>query len=136
MPCGKRSKAGAAEGTAGRVGFTAQFVAAVPSQRDSREHPASEHAARAGLGGGSEWSSRPVVTGRWRSTMSPSSRRVPRAATIAVAIVAVAACASLRAPAALPAGTPITEARHAHGGPSGEYALANGGTRLEFRQGT
>ena len=35
----------------------------------------------------------------------------------------------------LPAGTPIADARQSLGGPSAEYAVPGGGTRLEFRQG-
>jgi hypothetical protein len=46
------------------------------------------------------------------------------------------ACGSLRPASSLPPGTPIAEARRALGGPSGEYPLPGGGTRLEFRQGT
>jgi hypothetical protein len=49
---------------------------------------------------------------------------------------ALAACASLRSAGTLPPGTPIAEARQTLGGASGEYALAGGGTRLEFRQGS
>jgi hypothetical protein len=48
---------------------------------------------------------------------------------------ALAACGTLRAPGSLQPGTPIAEARQAFGGPSGEYPLPGGGTRLEFRQG-
>jgi hypothetical protein len=46
------------------------------------------------------------------------------------------ACAALRPPSSLPLGTPIAEARQSFGGASAEYALPDGGTRLEFRQGT
>ena len=57
--------------------------------------------------------------------------------TAAVLLVAsLAACSSLRAPGSLPAGTTIADARQAFGGASAEYALPNGGTRLEFRQGS
>ena len=62
--------------------------------------------------------------------------RTGRAAAAAALIAALAACALGRAPGSLPVGTPIAEARQAFGGPSGEYALADGGTRLEFRQGS
>ena len=44
------------------------------------------------------------------------------------------ACSVITPPGALALGTPIDAARHAFGGPSGEYALPGGGTRLEFRQ--
>jgi hypothetical protein len=47
---------------------------------------------------------------------------------------ALGGCAYL-APGGLPPGTPIAQARHAIFGPTGEYALPNGGTRLEFAQG-
>ncbi len=54
----------------------------------------------------------------------------------ALLLAALGACAVLRPPASLPVGTPIAEARQAFGGASGEYPLPNGGTRLEFRQGS
>ncbi len=40
------------------------------------------------------------------------------------------------APAALPHGTPIADARARLAGPVAEYTLPNGGTRLEFAQGS
>ena len=43
-------------------------------------------------------------------------------------------CATL-APGGLPPGTKIAQARQALFGPTGEYALAGGGTRLEFAHG-
>jgi len=52
----------------------------------------------------------------------------------ALALAALAACTT--APGALPPGTPIADARRSFGGVSGEYRLPDGGTRLEFRQGT
>ncbi len=61
------------------------------------------------------------------------SRRLPLAA--AALTLALAGCAML-APGGLPPGTPIAKARQALFGPSGEYALPGGGTRLEFRQGS
>jgi hypothetical protein len=51
-----------------------------------------------------------------------------------VALVAAAGCATF-APGALPPGTPISEARSVLGGPTGEFPLADGGTRLEFSRG-
>jgi hypothetical protein len=39
------------------------------------------------------------------------------------------------APGAWPEGTPIDAARGSLGGPTGEYALPDGGTRLEFARG-
>ncbi|MEO8081647.1 MAG: hypothetical protein ABI641_14030 [Caldimonas sp.] len=41
-------------------------------------------------------------------------------------------CGVLRAPGGLPPGTSIDEARRSFGGPTGQYALDGGGTRLEF----
>jgi hypothetical protein len=56
-------------------------------------------------------------------------------AAMLVALGAAASSCAVMSPAtSLPLGTSIDEARHAFGGPSGEYALAGGGTRLEFRQ--
>ncbi len=59
--------------------------------------------------------------------------RLPIALLLAAGL---GACGSLRPAGSLPPGTSIAEARQAFGGPSGEYALAAGGTRLEFRQGS
>ena len=50
------------------------------------------------------------------------------------ATLAAAGCATF-APAALPPGTPISDARAAFGGPTGEFQLPDGGTRLEFARG-
>ena len=61
--------------------------------------------------------------------------RCARAASV-LALAALGACTALRFPGGLPPGTPIAEARRTFGGPSAEYPLANGGTRLEFRQGS
>jgi len=55
-------------------------------------------------------------------------------AAAALALASLAAC--MTAPGALPPGTPIADARKSIGGVSGEYRLPDGGTRLEFRQGT
>jgi hypothetical protein len=43
-------------------------------------------------------------------------------------------CATL-APGLLKPGTPISDARQVFGGPTAEYPLPDGGTRLEFRRG-
>ena len=51
------------------------------------------------------------------------------------ALTALGGCATL-APAALPPGTPIAQARQSLFAPTGEYALPGGGTRLEFAQGS
>ena len=52
------------------------------------------------------------------------------------AILLAASLAACAGPGALAPGAPIAQARQTLGGPSGEYALAGGGTRLEFRQGS
>lgn len=68
--------------------------------------------------------------------MNPSDRAWRRGAWLCMAAAAgLAGCASL-APGGLPPGTPISEARAAFFKPTGEYALPNGGTRLEFAQGS
>jgi len=54
--------------------------------------------------------------------------------TLALATVALGACTAL-APGGLPAGTSIGEARASFLGPTGEYPLPGGGTRLEFARG-
>ncbi len=55
----------------------------------------------------------------------------------ALVFAAIAACAcTSMAPGAFPPGTSISEARGAFGGPTGEYALPGGGTRLEFARGS
>jgi hypothetical protein len=68
--------------------------------------------------------------------MRPLPRSVALVPVLCLLAAALAACGSLRPAASLPPGTAIDEARHALGGVSGEYALAGGGTRLEFRQGS
>jgi len=67
--------------------------------------------------------------------MDAQLRPALRCSAAIVIAAALAACGSLRPAGTLPPGTPIAEARQALGGPSGEYALPGGGTRLEFRQG-
>jgi hypothetical protein len=67
--------------------------------------------------------------------MIDSGSRVGAAATLSAAAALLAGCAAL-APGGLPPGTPIAEARKSVVGPTGEYALPNGGTRLEFAQGS
>jgi hypothetical protein len=61
------------------------------------------------------------------------ARRLAPISLIALVTLLVG-CASL-APGGLPPGTPIAQARAALFGPTGEYALPGGGTRLEFAQG-
>ncbi len=55
--------------------------------------------------------------------------------TLVVMISLLGGCAAL-APGGLPPGTPIAQARGALFGPTGEYTLPGGGTRLEFAQGS
>ena len=54
--------------------------------------------------------------------------------TLAAATAVLGACTSL-APGALPPGTSISQARASFLGPTGEYPLPGGGTRLEFARG-
>ena len=65
--------------------------------------------------------------------MGSFDRRLAASAA-ALALAALAACTT--ALGALPPGTSIADARKTFGGVSGEYRLPDGGTRLEFRQGT
>jgi hypothetical protein len=53
----------------------------------------------------------------------------------ALAALLASACASI-APGALQPGTPIADARGVLGGPTGEFPLPDGGTRLEFARGS
>ena len=53
---------------------------------------------------------------------------------VPVACSLMAACAGY-SPASLPAGSSLADARAKLGAPSGEYALAGGGKRLEFMRG-
>jgi hypothetical protein len=57
-------------------------------------------------------------------------------AALALACSASACVGIFRPPGGLPPGTPIAEARRSFGGPTGQYALPDGGTRLEFAQGS
>ena len=66
--------------------------------------------------------------------MPASARHVVLAATTA-AIITISGCASWP-PGGLPPGTPIDTARHGFASPTAEFPLPNGGTRLEFAQGT
>lgn len=52
---------------------------------------------------------------------------------VALALTALAGCAT---PGNLAPGTPIDTARHGMMAPTGEYALPNGGRRLEFARGS
>lgn len=54
---------------------------------------------------------------------------------LALATILSCACTAL-APGALPPGASIAEARASFGGPTGEYRLSGGGTRLEFARGS
>ena len=65
--------------------------------------------------------------------MNSFDRRLSRGLAV-LALAVLASCST--APGALPPGTPIEQARGTFGGVSGEYRLPDGGTRLEFRQGT
>ena len=67
--------------------------------------------------------------------MNASLARAAGGGAAAVLTASLVACAGLRPPGALPVGTPIAEARQGFG-PSAEYPLPGGGTRLEFRQGS
>ncbi len=66
--------------------------------------------------------------------MKSIERRISEGLMLASAAIVVSSCAGLTQPGSLPPGTPIDEARRAFGGPSGEYRLADHGTRLEFRE--
>jgi hypothetical protein len=66
--------------------------------------------------------------------MKVIDRSACRAAVVLLVAAGLAACGTM-APGGLPAGTPIAEVRNSPIGPSGEYPLPGGGTRLEFRQG-
>jgi len=68
--------------------------------------------------------------------MNSSAKRTFGWAMLASLAVAASACGVLNPPGAMPLGTPIDEARHAFGGPTGQYPLPGGGTRLEFAQGS
>jgi hypothetical protein len=63
-----------------------------------------------------------------------STTRRARGLGLLAAVAMLAGCGAM-APGGLPPGTPIAQARGAVFGPTGEHALADGGTRLEFAQG-
>jgi len=63
-----------------------------------------------------------------------TARRLAPIALLAL-LALLGGCASL-APGGLPPGTPIAQARAALFGPTGEYALPGGGTRLAYAQGS
>jgi hypothetical protein len=56
--------------------------------------------------------------------------------SILAALAAAAALAGCTTPGNLPPGTPIATVRQGVFGPNGEYALPNGGRRLEFARGS
>ncbi len=58
-----------------------------------------------------------------------------QSAAAALLVLAAAGCGTLT-PGATPVGTSIETLRHGIAGPTGEYKLPNGGTRLEFAQGS
>lgn len=66
--------------------------------------------------------------------MGPIARRMIEAAMLVGFAAAAGSCAVMSPATTMPLGTPIDAARNAFGRPSGEYPLAGGGTRLEFRQ--
>ena len=65
----------------------------------------------------------------------PRVPRMPTAPAAAALVMALGACTSI-APAALPIGAGIAQARAAVFAPTGEYPLPGGGTRLEYAQGS
>lgn len=70
------------------------------------------------------------------SRPTPSLRALAALALAAptLALLALCGCTAL-APASLPSGTPIADARNRLAAPVAEYPLPAGGTRLEFPQG-
>ena len=67
--------------------------------------------------------------------MAQTLHFLSRSITFAAATTVLCGCASL-VPWTLPPGTPIDQVRAATFAPTGEYRLPNGGTRLEFAQGS
>jgi hypothetical protein len=69
--------------------------------------------------------------------MNPTTHRRGRTALAGLLALsaALAGCGAM-APGGLPPGTPIAQARGGLFGPTGEYALPDGGTRLEYAQGS
>ena len=70
-----------------------------------------------------------------RTASSLLARSAPALSAPALSILALCGCTVL-APASLPAGTPLAEARSRLVAPVAEYPLPGGGTRLEFAQGS
>ena len=63
--------------------------------------------------------------------MEPNHRHRSTWAAIVIASALVAGCAAL-APPSLSLGTSVADAQRSLGAPTGQYALADGGTRLEY----
>lgn len=68
--------------------------------------------------------------------MNSPAKRICIRATLVLLALAASSCGVMRPPGMLPPGTSIDEARRSFGGPTGQYRLPNGGTRLEFAQGS
>jgi hypothetical protein len=69
-------------------------------------------------------------------TTNDRGRRVRQAALLFLVALVAGGCAGVQPPGALPPGTPMDEALRWIGGPTGRYPLPDGGTRLEFAQGS
>ena len=63
--------------------------------------------------------------------MEPNHRHRSTRAAVVIAGALAAGCAAL-APPSLSLGTSVADARRSLGAPTGQYALADGGTRLEY----
>lgn len=63
--------------------------------------------------------------------MEPTKPQRSALSSIAIACVLAAGCASL-APPSLSLGTSVADAQRSLGAPTGQYPLADGGTRLEY----
>lgn len=66
--------------------------------------------------------------------MESSFTRIGGLATALLVVLAASACGVLQPPGSLPPGTSIDQARRLFGGPTAQYPLPGGGTRLEFNQ--